>query len=384
MFKPITQKMVAKDLLINPTQPVPSGNDFPSQCFASNDFKTIVAPKPSGLVYICDGISGAINASFTPDSTSYPFEISADGRFIVDSNFIFVSGGKYVGRVRVFDRTGTIVRTYNNPRSGYDDFFGNRTALSRDGSVIAIGAPIYSNQPTNSNIYGRVFVYNNNTGALITTILDPTGSQSSSSPSYFGQNLKLSGDGTKIAIGSYAYDVGATLNVGRIYIYNATNGSLIRTIESPLVQANRYFGRDLSLSDDGRRLIATVTMPVSPNEFGSYRGYLFDVDTGGLLTTFNDPKPTIYTVRYSGIISADGSTCMFYRAQTADTYPIVEMYIYRNENPTIVKTLTTARPQDFNDIWNAVLNQDGTMISYPDTDYYYSGPTGGLVVKTIV
>jgi hypothetical protein len=200
------------------------------------------------------------------------------------------------------------------------------------------------------------------------------GATASGSETLFGHRALLNYDGSRVIISAY-YSNG---NKGRVYIYNATNGALIRTIDNPGNTAERWGGA-IAASDDCSRFIAGEYATASDP-----RVFLIDANTGSTLATYDNPASPVI-INYWGqsvAMSADGSTVAIAKKTTTNSYSTWDIYIYRHNSTTAEKIITTTKPVDeFNFFIN--LNQDGTLlyVSEPD-DYSYTG-NGGIRIYSI-
>src|SRR6476659_5344237 len=73
---------------------------------------------------------------------------------------------------------------------------------------------------------GQAFVYNASTGALVTTLNNPTPEEAD----YFGAAVAVSGN--TVVVGAYSDNTGAS-GAGAAYVFNATTDALIATLNNP-------------------------------------------------------------------------------------------------------------------------------------------------------
>lgn len=367
MFRPVTTKLSFENRNVLPSG-LGTGTEFTQEIEVSADGRVIAtygvyALFPDYVDYIMNGSNGEVLCTI-PDSEGGsnnvfgPYAVSADGSTIARSNTFFNSS---TGKVEIRDIKGTLLRTINNPRVA-EDYFGTGIALSGDGSIIAIGVPAYE---VGSSYFGRVYIYNTNTGALITTITDPDGTGVRN----FGRDVVLTQDGSKVVIGRYYFDSGTYSYVRNFFVFNAVTGSLIRNISANFpLSANPSFSRTLmQISGDGSRLIIG----------DDTKGSLIDTNTGALITEYTI---TGYeTVRAA--ISADGSTIALTRRRTTDSYVNSYIYIFRGNSNVPVQTITTVKSTG--DTIDLALNADGSVLYYPQPDDYDYGGAVGIVAVNI-
>jgi len=133
------------------------------------------------------------------------------------------------------------------------DESGFSVAMSKDGSIMAIGAP---NNDATPNDSGHVRVYRlvNQTWTQMGTDIDGAVAND-----FFGQAVSLSADGTILAVGAPDHNYNAISNNGQVKIYrwNGTtwgSGEEINPITHQTTQ-NLNFGSALQLSNDGNTIV---------------------------------------------------------------------------------------------------------------------------------
>jgi hypothetical protein len=127
---------------------------------------------------------------------------------------------------------------------------------------------------------GKTFPYLA-TGALLRTFLNPT----FASGDQFGSEVALFG--SRVLISAILDDTGAT-NAGSAYLFDITTGALLRTFNNPTPALNDTFGFDIALSGS-KALIGATQDDV--NGFNEGTAYLFDLATGTLSHTRFIPSP---------------------------------------------------------------------------------------------
>jgi outer membrane protein assembly factor BamB len=153
-------------------------------------------------------------------------------------------------------------------------------ALSLSGGKALIGAPLDGTTGTGS---GRAYVFDATTGALLRTLENPTPAANDQ----FGLTVSLSGN---LALVGAQNDGTGAAGAGAAYLFNATTGSLLRTFTdpgpSPILLDN--FGHAVAVSGN-RALISAIGDDLGATNAGV--AYLFDTTTGALLRTFQNPTP---------------------------------------------------------------------------------------------
>ncbi len=156
-------------------------------------------------------------------------------------------------------------------------------AVASDGDLTVVGAPYADNQ--NYPDVGRAYVFNSTTGVLVATLENPSPTDSSD---FFGYSVAISGN--TVVVGAYKDNGGAT-DAGAVYIFDATTGSLLWTLSKPTPVAYDYFGISVGISGN------TVVVGVDQDDTGATdagAAYVFDATTGSLLRTLSKPTPVAY------------------------------------------------------------------------------------------
>lgn len=167
------------------------------------------------------------------------------------------------GAAYVFERNGgtwgeTAYLLRPEPQPG--DIFGDAISLSGDGDLLAVGAPRAEglDSPPNSGI---VFLYARAGGAW--TLQSELQASNANAEDVFGRTLSLNRDGTTLAVGAPLESSGAdgepadnsALRAGAVYVFVQEAG---RWTEQAYLKASNAEERDvfyhLSISDDGNLL----------------------------------------------------------------------------------------------------------------------------------
>ena len=132
------------------------------------------------------------------------------------------------------------------------------------------------------------------TATLLHTLNNPT-------PEHFDAfSAAVAISGNTIVVGAYGDYRGATWGVGSAYVFDATSGALLRTLNNPTPAGFEYFGCSVAIS--GNTIVVGA--------WGAERAYVFDATTGALLHTLNSPTPAGsfgFSVAISGNMVVVGS-----------------------------------------------------------------------------
>ncbi|WP_298962824.1 DUF5801 repeats-in-toxin domain-containing protein [uncultured Roseibium sp.] len=199
----------------------------------------------------------------------------------IDGDFLVVSApsnGTSVGEVHLFDTAGNFILSFTDPSPNSLDFFGSDVAIQ--GNLVVVGA---RGDDTTALNGGQVYLYSfdetTGTSQLLHTFDDPEPVQAG----FFGFSVAI--DGNQVVIGASARDAGGNEG-GRSYVFDATTGDLIQTLEDPTPSS---FGRDdmgASVSIEGNTI--AVGAPGDATQ-GSDVGqvYVFQAGTGSFIATLD-------------------------------------------------------------------------------------------------
>ncbi len=185
------------------------------------------------------------------------------------------------GTVYLFDSvTGALTATLNNPVPAAGDQFG--FAVATDGILAVVGAPF--DNPSGVADAGTAYVFNATSGTLTRTLANPapaTGDQ-------FGGSIAISGN--YIVVGAPFDSPSGVTNAGRAYVFNATTGALVSTLVNPAPTMFDFFGNSVAIHGDVAMVGAWRDDPGAIADAG--RTYTFVATTGVLATTLSNPSPT--------------------------------------------------------------------------------------------
>src|SRR5438128_3447819 len=166
-----------------------------------------------------------------------------------------------VGIAYIFSgKDGSLIRSLDYPSPGSADAGANfGAAVANAGSIGSVASNILIGAPRRS----RAFVFNGATGALILTIPSPVTETLPSFGFAVAAGKDLNGDGSR------DFAVGAPLLNGlrgEAFIFNGSDGSLQRTLDSPDPQAFAKFGASILLSADVSGDVGTHILVGAPDQ----------------------------------------------------------------------------------------------------------------------
>ena len=258
----------------------------------------------SGAVYVFDlsdsnpnlnnrATIGNPNAQSTTANDYFGRHVSVSENYILatsnseeDSDLVDFSGYAYIFR----KSDNTLLHSIRNPNaeaSSAADNFGRGAAINDTYTVI--GAPNEEDSDGTYTSSGVVYVYSTPTGNLLYKIENPDPQQNNQ----FGGRLAISEN--YIIVGNYSYDVGLSGNVGNVYIFNISTGSLLHTISNPNeygATINDQFGWTVDIANK-YAIVGTpnekhVSGGVTTNAVGI--AHIIDVQTGEIVKKLDNPN----------------------------------------------------------------------------------------------
>ena len=188
-----------------------------------------------------------IDGEAANDYSGAPVALSSDGSVVAIGAPMNEDNGYYAGHVRIYhnmDDTWTqIGQDIDGAAAG--DRFGESVALSSDGSVVAIGA---SWNDDNGEESGHVRIYHNvdNTWTQIGQDID-----GEAADDFLGTSVALSSDGSVVAIGAMGND-GNGEDSGHVRLYRNVNGTWTQIGQEIVGEAaGDESGLSIDLSSDG-------------------------------------------------------------------------------------------------------------------------------------
>lgn len=213
--------------------------------------------------------------------------------------------------------------------------------LAAEGTNVLLGGPGFN---SGTLFDGEAYLYNASNGALIRTFVNPSpglgsldgdGTETSNAGDYFGNFGGISGN--LVAISAPWENTTTRNNTGRVYIFNISTGALVSTLENPnTTEVDTYFGTTISMNSDYLTVGAYLN---GATQVGAV--YMYPTGSGSTapLRTFtagsaNDLLGTSLASSgpYSIIGAADGSS-------TAITTDYGAVYVYNSDLGTY-NTLT--------------------------------------------
>ncbi len=213
-------------------------------------------------------------------SAQFGSSVATDGyKTIVGVPFADDANFNDVGQARIYDnQTGALVATLQNPSPGTFDLHGFSVAIAN-----GIAAVSTYRDDALAPDSGSVSLYDANSGALLRTIHHP----SPIGNEQFGFAIDLTpGTSSRLVVGARLDNAGTP--GGKVFVFDTDSGNLLHTIENPSNAIGDFFGISVATSQDGRVLVGAPTNDTGGSNSGI--AYLFDHE-GALLETIQNPNP---------------------------------------------------------------------------------------------
>ncbi len=269
--------VVGRSFFANPT-PITNGL-FGSTSNISGDYAIIGGQV--GFAYIYNITNGDLLHTLTnpnPPGTDFFGEwVSIDGNYAVVSASQDDTGASNAGSIHVFDvTTGNLLYSINNPDPQASDGFGRSAGIN--GDYIIAGALFDDTGATDA---GSAYIFDVATGNLLHILNNPDPQASDS----FG-NAAISEN--YVIVGANRDDTGAS-DTGSAYVYDVITGDLLYTLNNPLLGCQDRFGFSVDI-DENNIIVSAARHNASVGDPNV--AFIFDVATGNLLHTLNNPDPT--------------------------------------------------------------------------------------------
>ena len=347
----------------------------------------------SGKAYIYNVTTGALLHTLNnPNVYSSSANDSFGTAVAISENYAIVGakgegandGTLFSGKAYIFNVTnGTLVHILNNPNAYGGgvilDEFGTSVAIS--GNYAIVGAAL-EDDATGTNS-GKAYIFNVTTGALVHTLNNPN-AYGTSDNDRFGSPVAISGN--YAMVGVWMEDDSGGTTSGKVYIYNVTTGALLHTLNNPNAYGtsnNDSFGASVAISGDYAIIGANSEGDAGDAYSGSGIAYIYNVSTGALVHTLNNPNA--YGIRADDIFG--------YSVAIADNYVIIgapvedeasgsnsgKAYIYKTDLVSVfgapmIGTATIASATSVNVPYTAPVGNGGS----PITSYTATSSPGGI------
>ncbi|NQT12506.1 MAG: hypothetical protein HQ582_07150, partial [Planctomycetes bacterium] len=369
------------DLLRTLNNPTPESEDY-FGCSVAVSGSTVVVgawgdddgASYGGSVYLYDATTGNLLRELNHSSTQmFGYSVAISGDTVVVGAYWDATGATGAGSAYLYDATtGNLLRTLNNPTPANYDRFGISVAIS--GNTVVVGA---DQDDTGATDAGSAYIYDAATGNLLHTLNNPA----PASRDYFGYSVAVSGN--MVVMGATGNDTGGAEDAGSTYLYDAMTGNLLQTLDNPAPGWLDYFGNSVAISGNTLVVGAHADNPGTANDTGS--AYIYDATAGNLLQTLNNPTPASYH-SFGWSVAVSGNT-MVVGAPGDDTGArgAGSAYIYDAATGNLLQTLHNPTPASSDGFGYSAVSGDMVVVGAPWDDtgatdagsaYIYDATTG--------
>lgn len=262
--------------------------------------------------------------------------------------------------------------TNPNPTASYYGY-----TMSQHGSKLLVG----DRQATQSGVQsGRAYIYDLSTGSTLHTLDNPN-AFSTLNDDNFGWSVKLTANHAIVAA-THEDETGGVWDSGKVYIFDATTGGLVHTINNPNTYSTPHGDKFGQSVDANSSLIVVSAMEEDSIATSAGAVYLFDVDNYTLLNTI--PAPVVSGGYYFGLHVSISETHLVVSQQGSNghihVYDISSgdgtfSFLYSIDNPAGTFTWFERSPQisGNNLVVPALSDVDGGKV------YVYDITTGNLL-----
>ncbi len=188
--------------------------------------------------------------------------------------------GTDVGIAYLVDtQTGEVLRTFKSPNPVQGGCFGS--AVAAVGNRVLISA-YCENTPDKPTRAGAAYVFDATTGELLHTLQKPAPAEKD----YFGTYVAVHGENFLV---SCDYDDTGAKDAGAVFLYDGATGELLWAFRKPLPRVGDRFGSGAFAAVGEDLLVGVLRDDTKGPDAGA--AYLFDGSTGKVLQTFYNPEP---------------------------------------------------------------------------------------------
>ena len=321
---------------------------------AATMFEDSAAANDSGVVYVYNRSTGALihtitnpNAGGGSAADRFAYAMDTDGTNLIIGAYYDAGGANFSGKAYIYSlSSGSLIHTLSNPNaysSEYGDQFGYSVAI--DGSYAIVGAWLEESTSTGATDSGAAYIFNTSTGNLVHTLSNPNAAVRE----WFGTWVEISGNYAAVTAPFYTNSTSADPNYrsGRVYVYNVSTGSLVYTLNDPNAYGTAigdllgYLG-GVRMTD--KYLAVSAYAEDDAGNYQSGAGYVFDLSNGNLLKTFTNPNnygTTAYD-EFGQSVALDGDHVVFSSKNEDDASNLGTgvAYLFNIPSGQLVATIT--------------------------------------------
>ena len=291
--------------------------------------------------------AATVTLTVVPDSLSGTVFDDLDGNGIRDEGEPGLPGWT-VDAFR-YDGVAELLRTIASPLSDQSGGFGRSMAV--EGNRLLIGAP------DGNDGAGLAYLIDATTGELLHTLSKP----SAAAGDHFGMAVAFVGG--RLAVAAPEDDIAGT-DAGAVYLFDAADGQLLRTMISPLPSPGDRFGASLGAGvigiGGGNILVGATHEDTGADNAGS--AYLFDGTTGDLLRTFRNPTPAADDLFGSDVVASDLGVMVAARLDDTAANNAGAVYLFNMDSGNLSHTFFSPAPRVDDQFGSALALQGSDLL----------------------
>jgi len=314
---------------------------------------------------------------------SFGFSVASRGKVAtVGAPGESADGVSGAGRAYVFyTNSGALISTLSSPNPELNGHFGWAvdfgSSVAAGGKIAIVSAPFES--VAGQSGAGRVYIFNATTGSLRTTLTSPN----PASGGKFGYSIALRGG--DVFVGAPMEPVTGQSGAGRVYVFSVVSGHLSAEFSSPNAQTNGTFGWSVAARGN-------VVVVGAPNETsGMGRAYVFNARTGALLSTLSSPNEQANGKFGASVAAATKIVLVGAPGESSEGQQAAgNAYVFDATTGALISALASPSPQRDGGFGDAVaLRSDTAIVGAPYEPasgqngaghvYVFDGTTGVLM-----
>jgi len=350
---------VLGDLLHTLAKPTPTASDlFGYSVAVAGNIVVVGVPNDdtgatdAGAAYLFDATTGSLLRTLANPSQAagdgFGCSVAIYGSMVVVGAVLNDTGATDAGAAYTFDAaTGSLLQTLANPTPAVHDYFGYSVSVS--GSTVVVGSPYADAGATDA---GAAYLYDAATGSLLWTLASPT----PAAYNYFGTSVAISG--STVVVGSPWNDTGVT-DAGAAYLFDVDTGGLLHTLADPVPADYIYFGWSVAVSD-GTVVVGAIQDRAGTTFPGA--AYVFDAGSGNLLHTLADPAPVAGNYFGQSVAVSGGTVLVGACYDDAGATDAGAAYLFDLGTGSLLRTLNNPTPATSDKFGRSVTISGGTAV----------------------
>ncbi len=196
------------------------------------------------------------------------------------------------------------------------------------------------------------YLFDATTGSLLRTLANPAPSDGD----FFGCSVAISGN--TVVVGAYGDDTGAT-GAGAAYVFDATTGGLVSTLANPTPAAIDHFGASVAVSGN-TVVVGAYLDDTGATDAGS--AYVFNAATGSLVSTLANPTPAAND-RFGNSVAISGNTVVVGASHDdAGATDAGSAYLFDATTGSLLHTLANPTPTTYDYFGDSVAISGNSVV----------------------